>query len=202
MAEKVQFFNTGSEATAQAIRVARAFTGREHVIRSQGGYNGNQNVVAANLMTSAAEHSAKHVPGEEYPVVPISAGIPEGERKLLHPVPFNDLAAVESMCKRYPIAVPHHRAGAAEHRRGASRGRATSQGCASSPTSMASCSIFDEVKTGFRASLGGYQALSGVTAGPVDVRQGLRQRLPDRGARRAEAHSWTWRSIPTRRSAC
>ncbi len=51
MADKVQFFNTGSEATAQAIRIARAYTGRDHVIRMQGGYNGNQNVVAANLMT-------------------------------------------------------------------------------------------------------------------------------------------------------
>src|SRR6185312_7482040 len=35
-ADKVQFFNTGSEATAQAIRVARAFTGRDHVLRVQG----------------------------------------------------------------------------------------------------------------------------------------------------------------------
>src|SRR5689334_5048857 len=69
-ADKVQFFNTGSEATAQAIRVARAFTGRDHVLRVQGGYNGNQNVVAVNLMTSAAELGGKPVCGDEYPVVP------------------------------------------------------------------------------------------------------------------------------------
>ena len=76
MADKVQFFNTGSEATAQAIRVARAWTGHEHVIRMQGGYNGNQNVVAANLMTSAADLGGKQIAGGEYPVVPISAGNP------------------------------------------------------------------------------------------------------------------------------
>src|SRR5215470_19906412 len=35
--ERVQFFNTGSEATSQAIRVARAATGRQHVIKMQGG---------------------------------------------------------------------------------------------------------------------------------------------------------------------
>jgi len=104
MAERVQFFNTGSEATAQAIRVARAFTGRNHVIRMQGGYNGNQNVVAVNLMTSAADLGGVHAAGGEYPVVPITAGIPECERALLHPVPFNDLAAVEAVAKRHPIA--------------------------------------------------------------------------------------------------
>ena len=38
--EKVQFFNSGSEATAQAIRVARAFTDRSHIIKMQGSYNG------------------------------------------------------------------------------------------------------------------------------------------------------------------
>jgi glutamate-1-semialdehyde 2,1-aminomutase len=40
--EKVQFFNTGSEPTAQAIRVARASTGRDHIILMQGGYNGRR----------------------------------------------------------------------------------------------------------------------------------------------------------------
>src|SRR4029079_18842778 len=60
-ADMVQFFNTGSEATAQSIRVARAATGRDHVILMQGGYNGNQNVVAANLMNSAADLGGKQI---------------------------------------------------------------------------------------------------------------------------------------------
>ena len=38
--DSVQFLNTGSEATYQAIRVARAATGRDHIIVIQGGYNG------------------------------------------------------------------------------------------------------------------------------------------------------------------
>src|SRR5881392_3067454 len=49
--ESVQFLNTGSEATYQAIRVARAATGRDHIIVIQGGYNGWHNDVACNLMT-------------------------------------------------------------------------------------------------------------------------------------------------------
>lgn len=161
MAEKVQFFNTGSEATAQAIRVSRAYTGREHVIRCQGGYNGNQNVVAANLMTSAADLGGRHMAGDEYPVVPISAGIPAGEKALLHPVPFNDLAAVEAMCKRYPIAClitepALQNIGVVKPRPG------YLEGLRKLADQYGFVLIFDEVKTGFRASLGGYQGVSGV----------------------------------------
>ncbi|MCC6859156.1 MAG: aminotransferase class III-fold pyridoxal phosphate-dependent enzyme, partial [Bryobacterales bacterium] len=49
--ESVQFLNTGSEATAQAIRLARAVTERDHIIVMQGGYNGWHDDVACNLMT-------------------------------------------------------------------------------------------------------------------------------------------------------
>lgn len=49
--ESVQFLNSGSEATYQAIRLGRAVTGRDHIIVIQGGYNGWHNDVACNLMT-------------------------------------------------------------------------------------------------------------------------------------------------------
>jgi glutamate-1-semialdehyde 2,1-aminomutase len=161
MADRVQFFNTGSEATAQAIRVARAHTGRDHVIRMQGGYNGNQNVVAVNLMTPAADLGGRRAAGDEYPVVPITAGIPECERRLLHPVPFNDLAAVEAVAKRYPIAAlitepALQNIGVIPPKPGYLEGLRTLA------DRYGFVLIFDEVKTGFRASLGGYQALSGV----------------------------------------
>lgn len=63
MAERVQFMNTGSEATAQAIRIARAATGRSHIIKMQGGYNGHHNMVAANLMSPAAALGGAADPG-------------------------------------------------------------------------------------------------------------------------------------------
>ena len=161
MAEKVQFFNTGSEATAQAIRIARAATERDHVIRMQGGYNGNQNVVAANLMTSAADLGGSDMAGGEYPVVPISAGIPLSEQRLLHPVPYNDLAAVEAMAQRYPIAAlitepALQNIGVIKPKKG------YLEGLRELADRYGFVLIFDEVKTGFRASLGGYQQLSGV----------------------------------------
>ena len=162
MADKVQFVNTGSEATAQAIRIARALTGREHLIRMQGGYNGNQNVVATNLMTSAQELGGKNRPGEEYPVVPITAGIPKAEQALLHPVPYNDLAAVEIIAKRYEIAAlitepALQNIGVIKPRPGYLEGLRTLA------DKYGFVLIFDEVKTGFRASLGGYQQVSGVS---------------------------------------
>jgi glutamate-1-semialdehyde 2,1-aminomutase len=161
-AEKVQFFNTGSEATAQAIRVARAFTGREHVILMQGGYNGNQNVVAANLMSTVEQLGGKQVVGDEYPLVPISAGIPTGERRVLHAVEFNDLEAVRTLTKRYPIAAlitepVLQNIGVVKPQPG------YLEGLRELADSDGFVLIFDEVKTGFRAGLGGYQGLCGVT---------------------------------------
>jgi glutamate-1-semialdehyde 2,1-aminomutase len=161
-AEKVQFFNTGSEATAQAIRVARAATGREHVILLQGGYNGNQNVVAANLMNTAEQLGGRPAAGDEYPLIPLTAGIPKAEQSLLHAVEFNDLDAVRALVKRYDVAAlitepVLQNVGVVKPRPGYLEGL----------RELADASrfvlIFDEVKTGFRAGLGGYQGLSGVT---------------------------------------
>lgn len=160
-AERVQFLNTGSEATAQAIRVARAWTQRSHVIKIQGGYNGHHNMVASNLMTSAADLGGRQVVGDEYPRVPITAGTPPEELALLHAVEFNDLAAVEKVVRRYPVAAlitepVLQNIGVVPPQRGYLEGLrrlADEQGF---------LLIFDEVKTGFRASLGGYQTLSGV----------------------------------------
>src|SRR3954467_12974050 len=66
-ADKVQFFNTGSEATQQALRVARAWTGRSHIIKMQGGYNGHHNAVATNLMSTREQLGGVAIHGDEYP---------------------------------------------------------------------------------------------------------------------------------------
>ena len=101
--DTVQFLNSGSEATYQAIRVARAATERKHIIVMQGGYNGWHNDVSCNLMTPLEQLGPRVSPGE-YPYCPISAGIPEEHRALVHPVNFNDLGSVEFLCQKYPIA--------------------------------------------------------------------------------------------------
>ena len=161
--ERVQFFNTGSEATAQAIRVARAATGRFHIIKMQGGYNGHHNAVAMNLMSSREQLGGRRITGDEYPRVPITAGIPPGELTLTHAVPFNDLAAVEQVLKKYPaaaiIAEPVlQNIGIIKPRSG------YLQGLRELADRYGVLLILDEVKTGFRASLAGYQGITGVTA--------------------------------------
>jgi glutamate-1-semialdehyde 2,1-aminomutase len=161
-ADKVQFFNTGSEATAQAIRVARAWTGRDHVILMQGGYNGNQNVVAANLMNTAEQLGGKQIAGDEYQLLPLTAGIPEAERRLMHAVEFNDLEAVRTVVRRYKVAAlitepALQNIGVVKPRPG------YLEGLRELADREGFLLILDEVKTGFRAGLGGYQGLSGVT---------------------------------------
>ncbi len=162
-AEKVQFFNTGSEATAQAIRVARAWTGRSHLIKMQGGYNGHHNAVATNLMSSREQLGGARVTGCEYPRVPLTAGIPPEEQALTHAVPFNDLAAVEHVVRTHSVAAlitepVLQNIGIIKPRAG------YLQGLRKLADQHGFLLIFDEVKTGFRASLGGYQTLAGVTA--------------------------------------
>jgi glutamate-1-semialdehyde 2,1-aminomutase len=156
----VQFLNTGSEATYQAIRVARAATGRDDVIVMQGGYNGWHNDVACNLMTPLERLGPRLSPGE-YPFVPISSGIPLAHQKLIHPINFNDLASVEFVCERYPVAAlitepilqnvgiikpaPDYL-----------------QGLRRLADHYGFVLIFDEVKTGFRHGIHGYAGIAGV----------------------------------------
>ena len=159
--EKVQVTNTGSEATYHAIRIARAATGRDHIIMIQGGYNGWHNDVAGNVISDLTDVGERVSPGE-YPFDPISAGIPDMHKSLVHVVNFNDLESVSYIIKRFPVAciilepvlqnigvvkpqpdyLPGLRRLADEH---------------------GFLFIFDEVKTGFRHALGGYQSICGVT---------------------------------------
>ena len=101
--ELVQVTNTGSEATAHAIRLSRAWTGREHIILTLGGYNGWHNDVSRAVMPSLEQIGPKVV-ADEYPFIPSSAGIPESTKKLIHIVNFNDLESIENVMRRYPVA--------------------------------------------------------------------------------------------------
>jgi len=160
-AELVGVLNSGSEATYQAIRAARAYTSRDHIIVMQGGYNGWHNDVACNLMTPVGEIGPRRSPGE-YAVVPIGAGIPEAHRELIHPLNFNDLESVEYVARRYPIAALItepilQNIGIVKPQPG------YLNGLRRLADEYGFVLIFDEVKTGFRHGLGGYAELAGVT---------------------------------------
>jgi glutamate-1-semialdehyde 2,1-aminomutase len=156
----VQLLNTGSEATYQAIRLARAYTGRDHILRIQGGYSGWHNDVACNLMTPLSELGQRVSPGE-YPFRPISAGIPTEHQKLVHSVNFNDLDSVRYVCERNPIAALItepilQNIGVVKPEPGYLAGLRTLA------DEFGFVLIFDEVKTGFRHALGGYASMVNV----------------------------------------
>lgn len=158
--ELLQITNTGSEATAHAIRLSRAYTGREDIILAVGGYNGWHNEVSRAVMPSLAQLGARVSPGE-YPFVQMSSGIPDNTKRRVHLVNYNDLASVEYVMKRYPVAcvlaepvlqnvgvvLPHD---------------GYLKGLIDLCEKNGSVCIFDEVKTGFRCALGGYQSVAGV----------------------------------------
>jgi glutamate-1-semialdehyde 2,1-aminomutase len=159
--DSLQLTNTGSEATAHAIRLARAWTGRDHVLVMLGGYNGAHNDVARTVMPSLQETGPRVSPGE-YPFLPLSAGIPECVRRQVHVVNFNDIASVEHVLARHPVACVLtepvlQNIGVVAPRPGYLRELRAA--CDRNGALL----VFDEVKTGFRAALGGHQALSGVT---------------------------------------
>lgn len=159
--EKVQLTTTGSEATYHAIRIARAVTSRDHIIIMQGGYNGWHNDVAGNVISSLADVGERVSPGE-YPFDALSAGIPDVHKSLIHVINYNDLDSVEYIIKKYPVAgiilepilqnvgIVHPKSGYL-------------QGLRKLADENGFLLIFDEVKTGFRHALGGYQSICGVT---------------------------------------
>lgn len=158
--ESVQFLNSGSEATSLAIRLARAVTGRDHIVVMQGGYNGWHDDVSCNVMTPLDVLGPRVSPGE-YPYIPISAGIPPEHRKLVHPVNFNDLDSVRWVCEKYRIAAlitepVLQNIGIVKPQPGYLEGlrRLADQ--------HGFVLIFDEVKTGFRHGIGGYAKIAGV----------------------------------------
>src|SRR5262249_32662967 len=71
--DQVQITCTGSEATFHALRLARAYTGRDHVVVMQGGYNGWHDEVACNVMTPL-ERLGPPAAGRAAPVVPLPRG--------------------------------------------------------------------------------------------------------------------------------
>ena len=154
-AEKVVFCNSGSEATFSALRIARAATGRRKVIKFQGCYHGWHDAVIMNVITPAAGVGKKHV---------LSAGVtPEVIADTLV-LRFNDVEGFTRVIAEQgsEIAavilelIPHNIGAVMPH-------DAFLASLRELTTAHGIVLIFDEVVTGFRHALGGYQAIAGVT---------------------------------------
>ncbi len=153
-ADRVLLCNSGSEATLYAIRLGRAVTGRNRIIKFQGCYHGMHDSVCMNLITPAERIGQ---------LDPLSSGILPQVLENTTVLPFNDLAAVEQAFQESPsdIAaiilepIPHN-VGCILPQPG------YLEGLREITRAYGALLIFDEVVTGFRHSLGGYQALCGV----------------------------------------
>jgi len=149
--EQVRFVASGGEADMYAMRLARAFTGRDKILKFEGGYHG---------MSAEAQMSLAPMRQVNFPqAVADSAGIPQAVADQMLIAPFNDLAAVEALLSEHDdvaaiIAEPLQRIISAVP--GFLRGLRDL--CDKHHVLL----IFDEIVTGFRLAYGGAQERYGV----------------------------------------
>ncbi len=158
--DQVRFANSGSEATQAAIRLARAYTGKDKILKWEGSYNGFLDC-----------HAFSHVPAleaagtERFPrTLPSLAGIPKTFEDMVIVGCFNDLDSAEQLIRRNA----DHLAAVLSEPILADAGIIPPdpgflQGLRRICDENGVLLIFDEVITGFRVSLGGAQELYGVT---------------------------------------
>ncbi|HVC76367.1 MAG TPA: aspartate aminotransferase family protein [Candidatus Micrarchaeaceae archaeon] len=170
-----RFGNSGTESTNDAVRLARAFTGRERLLKIEASYHGHHD----SLMVSVKPNPDLMGPPEAPASVPQSEGIPRALVDLVTIVPFNDLVALEAAFGRHPgdvaalivepammnvgIALPDagylEAASKIVHRHGA-------------------LLIFDEVKTGVTIAAGGASERFGVKPDIVALAKAIGGGLP------------------------
>ena len=91
-----RFVNSGSEATMDAIRIARGLTGRETIVKIFGSYHGHHDTVMVSIGVPYDDIGDR----ENLASLPYGAGIPRAVVDLTIPVPFNDAGAMERRIKR------------------------------------------------------------------------------------------------------
>ena len=96
--EKVRFTNSGTESTMDAIRLARAASGRETLLKVEGSYHGHHDAVMYSVVPTMDSAG----PDERPWTVPFSRGIPEDTARTTKVVPFNDLDALAQTLSEDP----------------------------------------------------------------------------------------------------
>lgn len=93
--ERVRFVNSGTEATMDAIRLARGCTGRDVIVKVEGSYHGHHDSVMFSMKPAGG------APHDAVDSLRMSRGVPSVLDALMLTVPFNDLAAVDEVFARY-----------------------------------------------------------------------------------------------------
>ena len=153
-AEMALAFTSGSEATYMAVRLARGVTGRKKLVKFQGTFHGWHDYLLMNI-ASPPEKIGKKDPG--------SAGQLADAVDNTLVLPFNDLPAVEQAIAENPNEIAAIFMEAIPHNIGCVLPRQDFvEGLRRLCDQHGIVLVFDEVITGFRHGLGGYQAVLGV----------------------------------------
>jgi len=150
--ERIRFVSSGTEATMSAVRLARAATGRNLIVKFEGGYHGHADSFLAKAGSGLATLG-----------IAASPGVPQALAELTLDAPYNDLAAVQGLFGRHagdiaavivePIAANMGVVPPADGFLSGLRALTRRHGA---------LLIFDEVITGFRLCFGGAQNLFGI----------------------------------------
>lgn len=157
--EKVRMCSSGTEATMHAMRLARAATGRDLVIKLEGCYHGAHDGVLVKAGSGVATFSAG-----EATTQPGSPGVPDAVAALTLVAPYNDAAAIEALLETNKGNVAAVILEPVTGNMGCIRPtdgylERVRELC----TEHGAILVFDEVMTGFRLARGGAQELLGVT---------------------------------------
>lgn len=147
--EMIRFVNSGTEACMSALRLARAYTGREKIIKFAGNYHGHADMLLVQAGSGVATLG-----------LPDSPGVPQGTTANTLTAPYNDLEAVQQLFDDNPEQI----AGIIIEPIAANMGFVVpDEGYLQNLIDLChdngALFILDEVMTGFRASVGGAQEL-------------------------------------------
>ncbi len=150
--EMLRFVNSGTEATMTALRLARAFTGREKIVKFAGCYHGHVDGLLAESGSGLATLG-----------IPSSPGVPSSYAQNTLVIPYNNSGAVEQVFQRYPREI----AAVIIEPMAANMGvvppdPAFSFGLRKLTEETGALLIFDEVISGFRVGYGGAQTFYGI----------------------------------------
>jgi len=208
--DQIRFTNSGSESTMHSIRLARTYTGRDMVLKFEGGYHGGHDTVLVSVKPPGPKVGHPKAPR----AVPMSQGIPALSIENTLVAPFNDAAATRAVLEAHAqdvaaiivepvmmnVGVMAPRDGFLEEL----RALCDEFGC---------LLIFDEVKTAAKLAWGGAQEHYGVRADIVCLAKAVGGGLPlgAFGARREimneisghrSFHAGTYASNPLATTAC
>jgi glutamate-1-semialdehyde 2,1-aminomutase len=170
---KWRYTNSGSESTMDAIRIARAYTGREPILKIFGSYHGHHDGVMVSIGVAYDEIGPPERPRQ----LPYGAGIPQAVVELTHAVHFNDAENMERLIAEVrPACVIME---AAMMNLGVVLPEPGYLDAVRAMTRAAGVVlIFDEVKTGLTIAPGGATEKFGVTPDLITLAKSLGGGLP------------------------